>query len=233
MDRSEQIVSEYLLHRGFRDVVYEPDGNTTPDFLIDGRIAVEVRRLNQNEDTPNGHRGLENITIPLQAKIGALLKTLGPSNGESWYVMYRLRRPLPAWKHLATSLRSELLEFRNNTDRHQLTRTIAPTFHITLIKAGKSYPDFFVPGGYADSDSGGFVLAELNRNIRICVMEKTKKVACARTKYPEWWLILVDHIGYGNDERNHEEVHQLFQFEHSWDKIVLVNPLDATQGYEI
>ena len=87
MDRSEQIVSEYLLHRGFRDVVYEPDGNTTPDFLIDGRIAVEVRRLNQNEDTPNGHRGLENITIPLQAKIGALLKTLGPSNGESWYVM--------------------------------------------------------------------------------------------------------------------------------------------------
>jgi hypothetical protein len=29
MDRSETIVWEYLSHRGFRDVVFEPDGNVT------------------------------------------------------------------------------------------------------------------------------------------------------------------------------------------------------------
>lgn len=103
----------------------------------------------------------------------------------------------------------------------------------TLIEAGRPYPDFFVSGGYADSDSGGFVLAELSRNIRICVTEKTRKVACVRANYSEWWLVLVDRIGYGIDERDHEEVRQLFQFEHSWNKIVLVNPLDATQGYEL
>jgi len=76
-------------------------------------------------------------------------------------------------------------------------------------------------------------LAELSRNIRICVTEKTRKIECVRAKYPEWWLVLVDHIGYGIDERDHEKVRQLFQFEHSWDKIVLVNPLDAKQGYEL
>lgn len=233
MDSSEQVVSEYLSHRGFRDVVYEPDGNVPPDFLIDGRIAVEVRRLNQNEDTPNGHRGLENVAIPLRARVWALLKTLGPSDGESWYVMYRLRRPLPPWEQLAAALRTELTEFRNNTNRRRTTRAVVPRFRVTLIKAGRPYPDFFVPGGFADSDSGGFVLAELSRNIRICVMEKTHKVACLRAKYPEWWLVLVDYIGYGIDERDCEEVRQLFQFEHSWGKIVLVNPLDATQGYEL
>lgn len=233
MDRSEQVVSEYLSHRGFRDVVYEPDGNVPPDFLIDGCIAVEVRRLNQNEDTSNGHRGLENEAIPLQAKVRTLLKTLGSSDGESWYVMYRLRRPLPPWDQLEAALRSELAEFRNNTDRQATTRMVSPRFSVTLIKAGRPHPDFFVLGGFADSDSGGFVLAELSRNIRICVTEKTRKVACVRAKYPEWWLVLVDRIGYGIDQRDHEEVRQLFQFEHSWDKILLVNPLDATQGYEL
>jgi hypothetical protein len=60
MDSSERIVSEYLSHRGFRDVVFEPNGyKTIPDFLLDDRIAVEVRRLNQNEDTPEGPRGLD------------------------------------------------------------------------------------------------------------------------------------------------------------------------------
>ncbi len=48
MDRTEKLVSEHLAHRGYKYVVYEPDGNIPPDFLVDGSIAIEVRRLNQN-----------------------------------------------------------------------------------------------------------------------------------------------------------------------------------------
>src|SRR5206468_13124046 len=69
MDKSEQIAESHLRSRGFQDIMYEPDGNVPPDFLVDGQIAVEVRRLNQNEDTPEGPRGLEEAAIPLQAKI--------------------------------------------------------------------------------------------------------------------------------------------------------------------
>src|SRR5437867_7019158 len=108
MDSSERIVSEYLSHHGFRDVVFEPDGDRTPDFLLNGRIAVEVRRLNQNEDTPNGPRGLGEGAIPLQAKVSRLLGTLGSSDGgETWYVVYSFRRPLPPWDELANALRFE------------------------------------------------------------------------------------------------------------------------------
>ena len=44
MDRSEQVAMKHLLFCGFSTVVYEPDGNVPPDFLVDGSIAVEVRR---------------------------------------------------------------------------------------------------------------------------------------------------------------------------------------------
>jgi len=42
MKQEEKWVEEYLTHRGFRDIVYEPDGNVPPDFLVNGKIANEV-----------------------------------------------------------------------------------------------------------------------------------------------------------------------------------------------
>ena len=77
MDSSERIVLEYLFYRGFKSVVYEPDGNVPPDFLVNGRIAVEVRRLNQHKETAAGPRGLEQVAYPLDAKFRRLLATLG------------------------------------------------------------------------------------------------------------------------------------------------------------
>ena len=40
MDGSEEVVYQYLAARGFTDVVYEPDGQVPPDFLVNGRIAI-------------------------------------------------------------------------------------------------------------------------------------------------------------------------------------------------
>jgi hypothetical protein len=47
LNDDERIAGEYLHRLGMGTVAYEPDGQVPPDFLIDGRIAVEVRRLNQ------------------------------------------------------------------------------------------------------------------------------------------------------------------------------------------
>jgi hypothetical protein len=63
--------------------------------LVNGTIAVEVRRLNQNEITESGHRGLEVTRIPLAARIRKLLSTFGPSrSGISWFC-HDFKRPLP------------------------------------------------------------------------------------------------------------------------------------------
>jgi hypothetical protein len=76
-------------------------------------------------------------------------------------------------------------------------------------------------------------IAEMERNLYICVTEKTKKVSRVRSKYPEWWLALVDEIGYGLDEFDREQLRQLVQLDHSWDKIILVNPLDHRRAFEL
>jgi hypothetical protein len=79
MKPEESLVSEYLVTLGLGPVVHEPDGTKPPDFCIDKRIAVEVRRLNQNEVTELGHRGLEVTRFRLQYRIWNLLSSLGPS----------------------------------------------------------------------------------------------------------------------------------------------------------
>ena len=101
MNHSEKLVFEYLTAWGFSNIVYEPDGNVPPDFAIDGRIAVEVRRLNENEKTATGHRGLEEVSKPLTALIKKALVATGPPRyGISWFVSYSYRRPLPPWRQL-------------------------------------------------------------------------------------------------------------------------------------
>lgn len=78
MDDSENVAYEYLLSLGIGSVIYEPDGKVPPDFLVNGRIAVEVRRLNQNEVTKTGISGLEEIRIPLHKNLVKLFSSLGP-----------------------------------------------------------------------------------------------------------------------------------------------------------
>ena len=45
MNKDEQIAESYLESLELGAVIYEPDGKVPPDFLVDRRIAVEVRRL--------------------------------------------------------------------------------------------------------------------------------------------------------------------------------------------
>lgn len=139
MDRSEQVIFEYLSHLGFNDVAYEPDGNVPPDFLVDGRIAVEVRRLNQNEETPTGPRGLEEIAAPVRDKIERLLQSVGSSSaGASWYVLYSFKRPLVLWADLDTRLRASLIAFRRQSSHEPTRLTIDKSFSVRLVRAGKT-----------------------------------------------------------------------------------------------
>ena len=65
MNAAERIAEKYLQHVGHELVEFEPDGNVTPDFLVNKRVAVEVRRLNQNHEDASGNtRGLEETAIP-------------------------------------------------------------------------------------------------------------------------------------------------------------------------
>lgn len=244
MDRTEQTAYEYLCSRGLTNVVYEPDGNVPPDFLVSGRVAVEVRRLNQSIETAEGPRGLEQDWYPLQARFSNLLPKLGPPiDGESWYVFYDFERPLLPWPELRRRITDALTEFRNS-GQPSLARAaglnvtlppIAPRFELTLFRAGPAdRHHYFLNGGNSDGDSGGWLMSEMPRNIRLCIEEKNKKIAAFRPKYPEWWLVLVDRIGYGMlDEREQQMLRSLVSDRGLWAKIILVSPQLPSQAFEL
>jgi hypothetical protein len=57
MDISERSARNYFVHLGFTRIDYEPEGcSKPPDLLLNARIVVEVRRLNQIE-TPSQAAG--------------------------------------------------------------------------------------------------------------------------------------------------------------------------------
>ena len=235
MNDTEKSVYRYLTSHGFRDVVYEPDGKVPPDFLVDGRIAVEVRRLNEGEDTGRGHRGLEEVSKPLNALVIKALAAMGPPiDDASWFVFYTYRRPLPPWKTLDKNLRSLLMSVRERQNLDESDVRVASKLRLRFTRAGTVHPNLFVLGGSSDHDSGGFVVSEMAQNLRIYIAEKSRKVMDVKGKYSEWWLAFEDRIGYGAlDESDRKDLQEQVRVEPPWSKIIMVNPLNPTTGFEL
>jgi hypothetical protein len=231
MDEAEQRAADYLLAQGYSQIVFEPDGNIPPDFCVDGRIAVEVRRLNQTF----ADEGLNELAIPLSRKLKEIKSSFGPPvDGRSWYVFWRFKRPLPPWKTLRKEIQRGLDEFRSRATREdQVNLAVTKGLNLRLAVASVAYKEMFVPGGYTDRQSGGFVLAEMERCIQDHVEEKTLKVAPYRSRYSEWWLLLVDYVGYGLDAFDQELFHDQVVIQHQWDKLIIIAPLGAQRGFEI
>jgi hypothetical protein len=112
--------------------------------------------------------------------------------------------------------------------------SVTRCFSLRLYRASANYPLRFVLGGWVDHDAGGFVVAELARNLSICVAEKADKISRVRSRYPEWWLALDDRIGYGSlDANDREQLRTVFKAEAPWSRIILVSPMDASRAFDL
>lgn len=120
-------------------------------------------------------------------------------------------------------------------ERRQTTIRLTPRFAVELLRSGKDHESFFVLGASSDNDSGGWLMGEVERNLRLCVEEKERKIAPYRKKYSRWWLLLVDHIDYAMEEEDREifrrEVMPTLQ--HSFEKIILVDPRDYRRAFDV
>jgi hypothetical protein len=229
----EQITEQFLHQRGHLSV-YEPCGRDTPlDFLVDGRIAVEVRRLNQNFVSADGQReGLEQQWFSIiWTRIPEFLASFhAPISDESWFLSIRFRRPVENWHSLRTTLHQKLTDFINQQARSACEITLSPNFRISLDPAGHGFPTFFVLASIVDMDKGGWVVAEMLKNINLCISEKTRKIN--RLKYAEWWLILVDFTGLGFNDDDYRSLREATSFGYSFDRILMIKPYDYSRAFE-
>jgi hypothetical protein len=234
MDDTERLVEAYLRHLGYTDIVYEPDGNVPPDFLVGARIAVEARRLNEHDSSLPQPRGLEEEDIPLLFKFKNLLASLGPPvAGQSWFVFYRYRRPVERWRTLGPRIHEELERFRDSGNWEPIEISFGPRLSMQLFRTGSTWPNMFLLGGYSDGDSGGWLLELIQRNLRLCIEEKSRKTAHLRPKYSEWWLVMADYIGFGSYDLDWQSFREQVEIIHDWEKVVLLDPNEPSWSVEI
>lgn len=220
MDPTEQKAKVYLVSRGFRDrdIVYEPNGNIPPDFLIENRIAVEVRLLNKHFITADGkYIPLTTLSNSLCRELENICDALGPPKDErSWYIVPNFQRPsLTPWRKSKRKIISELQSVRATAEQANKVIEVDENLKLELLRAGRRYSTCFVLGGLADQDSGGFVLHDKQKNLEICIEDKAHKVAPYRAKYPEWWLLLIDDLNLGDFDQ--VTVH------HTFDKLIILH----------
>lgn len=236
MDKTERIAHDYLRRRGIeqQEIQFEPDGGVPPDFLVHGRVAVEVRRLNQNEQTAGGNRGI--TAIPTWQFLESFIRTIGPSGtDESWFVGVRILRSPARPKVLKESIGSRLaafcqLPYRNAQGTYRFD---VDGLRLELIRADGLHPSFFLPAILVDRRAGGFILSEMIRNIPICIEEKTRKTEPYRLKYPVWWLILVDHIHGNLDADEEQQLQSIVHVPSDWDRVIIVNRTDPSRAVEL
>lgn len=231
MNREEQVVEEYLGSEGYTDIEFEPDGNVPPDFVLGGSVAVEVRRLNQQYETEVGPKGLEEDEVPILMAVRRALASLGPpTDSHSWFVGYRLRRPVASSRQVRERVRAYLQSWVPEATRDY--QEVAKGITVRVIPAAHAYEQKFALGWTSDWDSGGWVISEIVRNMRLCVEEKTRKVKPHISRYSEWWLALVDYIGYGLNELDRGQLRGQIIVTEPWSRIIVVNPLSPHRSFD-
>lgn len=234
MDPTEHRVYLNLQHQGYCDIQYEPDGNIPPDFLVNGEIAIEVRRLNKNLFDENAVRGAEEVAIPLWKHVKKLVAGFGPpEGGRSWIVQFRFHRPVESWRTLEGKIIRALLDFTHAPVKGKTSLVRGRGFEMDVMPASRAYDTMFVMGGCIDENSGGILLTEMEANLRYCIREKTRKIERVRPRYDQWWLALVDHIGYGLNDFEQEIFRHQVSINHDWDKVLIINPNVPNQWFEI
>ncbi|WP_136524949.1 hypothetical protein [Geomonas ferrireducens] len=232
MDATEKTALDHLRYRGFENVMYEPNGKSTvPDFVIVDRIAVEVRRLNQNEIGSSIPKGLEHAEFRLIQKFNKILKSLEQSSG--WWVLLRFKRPVPKGKQIEAAVRSFISSLPETPEKERLHLSIGRNLNLEFWKKGNGLDKTIELGSVCDLDEGGFVIPEMERNLRLCIDEKTKKISNIKSQYEKYWLILVDHLAYGMSEYSRKLFRENVCIEHQWDKITILNPLDPTDFFDL
>ena len=220
-NEDELCAQDWLRRQGYRDI--RRPCSDPPDFVVDGRYAVEVTRLNQRIVVGDEEysRGEEEARKPLTDHLERVLGELGPpgNEGRSWIIdcEYDFGEPLPHPKIVTAQLSEALTPLLKpyddsivsamhktqlDYDKHAGEISYLGFPHLCLesgicLELGEfSYgPAKFFLQNVSDGEGIG-VAEELSRSIQHRIRDKARKLRSQNKigEYENWWLILVDHV---------------------------------------
>jgi len=226
MKAEEATAYQFLCSHYGTNVVYEPDGNMPPDFLVDGQYAVEVRRLNQNFFQQNDQVGLETLRYSLWSAIEEVCESFGKEYCDSTYgVDVSYRRPIPG-DHVKTvkdMIAKALCGYLETHAGQERFFKLDPNLSLSVFPLSPVKGCVFRMVGLLDLDRGGFVVPLYLDNLAHCIAEKSSKIEKCRSCYPHWWLLLVDHVGWGLDaSATNLLVHEVTELG-SFDRVMIID----------
>ena len=226
MNRDEKIVFDFLKKTDGSNVVFEPNGNIPPDFIINSKIAIEVRRLNQHFFSKGKSEGLETLYFQLFGAFKEVLVPFDPIfSGKSYWVFLEFQRPFRKSIKIVIKEMQTALSYFINSNYVSLPHAIQinESIELEIYDSSPIKRKIFRPGGSIDSDSGGFVVSTYLENIHHCIINKSEKIKFEKDKYKFWHLFLVDHLNLGLDFQDINDVKKMVDTLGEFDKVVLLN----------
>jgi hypothetical protein len=227
----EQKAEEYLNSLGYKNIVYEHLGNKTPDFFIDDKIAVEVRRLNVNFSTGN----IENFEYQLVNNIKNIIEKYECKNFlSSAYISLKLYEPKQLEeKNTIANRVNEILDnhvaFITEEKTYKVCDYLSVSFNPTSNK-----DTIYRYGGVASPCN--WIVDSLYQNINLCIDDKVGKIEKNDFNFnscSEWWLILVDYISYGMGNDDFEEILSLNIDKNKFSKVIILSYGKDSTIYEL
>lgn len=226
-NREEQLVINNLIYQGFKNIIFEPDGNVPPDILLNGKTAIEVRRLNQNQKIGNSFKGLEQDEFLVHGILKGVFKDVSDKNYEtSAFVCYYFNRPIPPKKEIKKYVH-KILEKHKAYIKEEKEYEYNEYFKIRVFPSNVKLDQQYKYGMSGDRDSGGFIVGLIYENLKLIINEKETKTNKFRNKYNEWWLAVVDTIGYGLSDLDLRQFNDLPKIENQFDRLLLISALDC------
>jgi hypothetical protein len=230
MKLEEKVAEKFLREQGYGEIIYEPKGQRTPDFSINNEIGVEVRRLNKHLLSSGKFSPIEELEFELVPKLKRLFESYSTDrHSKSSFVCVSFRRPIKASKNLIDKVKSIL--DRHSTKKEEFNEfDVSDYLTITIIPSDERFEHKYILGSSTDFDRSGFVLSNILDSLNIIVPEKQKIVEPYLNDFAKWWLVFVDHIGYGPSKIEMKAIQEKFHIKHPFERIYLISPIDKKIG---
>ena len=176
MNKDEQRAETYLKSLDYENIEYEPIKNETPDFLLDNKIAVEVRRLNINYINEKISHGIEDFVKPLEDYIVNKTKEFKIDLfSNSAYIFIILKKPkiiknkyLPSAKKRIDACFKEHINFVSEEKNYKITDYLSLSF----LPTDKKETIYKFASGIEPSN---WIIEALEKNIKLSILEKSIK----------------------------------------------------------
>jgi len=222
-NKDEVRAKKYLHSLDFVEVEHEPLGNVTPDFLLDKKVAVEVRRLNRNHIDGDKIINIENLEIPIVKNIKKVIDNFkfdSFSNSVYVSIVFLKAIKIQSKKSIIKKIIKLLKKHTHNINKIK-TYKISKYLEMTLTPTDKKSNIYIYTGCNGDSF---WLLHELHKNIQSVIEEKNKKIEKNFNLYNEWWLVLVDSIIYGLDNEDFLELKKIKLKKRKFTKVIILSP---------